>query len=166
VHWTCRSCGEVHEGLPLDWGFDAPAHWDGPRSADDWLGSDLCAWTNQEGEKAYFIRGVLEIPILDSDEVLVYGAWSSLSETSFDRVWELWDDPARVEEPPYFGWLSNGIRGYPQTLNLPLDVVTAELDFRPKLVLHEGNHPLVAEQSEGISWARVRDLVEIHLHGE
>ena len=53
--------------------------------------------------------------------------------------------------PGYFGWFSNALPGYPDTLNLPLEVVTQELEYRPELVLSEGDHPLIREQREGIT---------------
>ena len=166
MRWTCSRCGEEHEGVPLDWAYDTPIYWDGPRHDDDWLTEDLCTWTDDAGERNFFIRGVLEIPVAYSDERLGYGVWSSLSEDSFRRVVDLWDDPARTEEPPYFGWLSNSIPGYPETLNLPLDVVVQELETRPLLVLHDGDHPLVEEQRQGIPAPRVQEIAELNMHGD
>jgi hypothetical protein len=166
LRWTCSRCGAEHEGVPLDWAFDRPAYWDGGRGPGDWLSDDLCVWTDDVGERNYFIRGLVEIPIRQTGERLAYGAWSSLSEKSFDRVRDVWDDPARTEEPPYFGWLSNSIAGYPETLSLPLDVVTEQLEQRPIFVLHEGDHPLIREQCEGISQERLLEIAELHLHAE
>ena len=150
--------------MPLDWAYDSPVYWDGPRSEDDMLSEDLSIWTDDVGRVNYFIRGVLYIPIVDSDQRFGYGVWSSLSEESFGRIYDLWDDPKRVEEPPYFGWLSNSITGYPDTLNLPLDVVVEQIDKRPSLVLHDGDHPLVAEQRDGITMERVREIAELNVH--
>jgi hypothetical protein len=140
-------------------------HWDGPRSEDDVLTTDLCRWTDDAGEAAYFVRGVLTIPVVDDEDDFRYGVWSSLSERSYQRVVELWDDAAaRADEPPYFGWFSNALPGYPETVNLPLDVVTQPGDLRPELVLHEGDHPLIREQREGITMARVREIAELNMH--
>ena len=164
MRWTCSRCGQEHVGVPLDWAYDRPVYWDGPRSGDDWLSEDLCIWTDDDGKRNFFIRGVLYLPILESEETFGYGVWSSLSEQSFKRVYDLWEDPARTDEPPYFGWLSNSLPGYPETLNLPLDVMTAELDKRPSLVLQDGEHPLVEEQRHGIAMARAREIAELNLH--
>ena len=164
MRWRCSVCGEEHEGLPLDWSHDAPSQWDGGKGKDDRLTEDLCWWTDDAGDPAYFIRGVLHVPVPELNDTLRWGVWSSLSRQSLDRVLELWDDPARTQEPPYFGWLSNWIAGYPDTVNLPLDVVTTELDLRPVFVLHEGDHPLIAEQRDGITLDRVLDLVGPRLH--
>lgn len=151
-------------GLPHDWAFDRPTYWEGPRDGDDFLDDDLCRWTDDAGAPSYFIRGLVTIPVLDAEDDFRYGVWSSLSEASFARVIEHWEDPARVNEPPYFGWFSNSLPGYPDTLNLPLDVVTDELEKRPELVFHDADHPLVVEQRDGITMARVREIAELNLH--
>jgi hypothetical protein len=164
LRWTCSRCGAEHEGIPLDWAYDAPAYWDGEKTEDDLLTEDLCTLRDDEPKLNFFIRGVLEIPIEGTDERLGYGVWSTLSKDSFERVVHLWDDPARTEEPPYFGWLSNSLPGYPETLSLPLDVVVQELEKRPLFVLHEGDHPLIEEQQRGISMARVQEIAELNMH--
>jgi hypothetical protein len=104
------------------------------------------------------------LPIEGHDEPFVYGVWSSLSEASFERIYKLWEDPRRTEEPAYFGWLSNQIPGYPDTLNLPADVVTDDLGLRPQILLHDGEHPLVAEQRAGITFERAVELDQLNLH--
>ncbi|HEV3479541.1 MAG TPA: DUF2199 domain-containing protein [Gaiellaceae bacterium] len=166
MRWTCSRCGAEHEGVPLDWAYDTPIYWDGGRNSADWLTEDLCTWTDDAGDRNYFIRGVLELPIVDSPDRLGYGVWSSLSEDSFSRVVDLWDDPARTDEPAYFGWLSNSLPAYPETLNLALDVVVQELDKRPLLYLHDGDHPLIEEQQRGISLARVQEIAELNMHDD
>ena len=128
------------------------------------MSRDLCVWTDPDGQRNYFIRGVLEIPVLETGDCFAFGVWSSLSAESFDRVFELWDDPRRTDEPAYFGWLSNSLPGYPETLNLPVDVITAALELRPTIVLHEGDHPLIREQREGITMERVREIAELGFH--
>jgi hypothetical protein len=164
VRWYCATCGAEHDELPLDWAFDAPAYWDGGRGPNDELSSDLCVWTDDDGRECYFIRGLLELPVADGSATFKYGVWSSLSEGHFERVLELWDDDARTEEPAYFGWLSNSIPEFPETLNLPLDVITSAVDLRPSFVLHDGDHPLVVAQRDGVTNAWVRGLAEKNLH--
>lgn len=164
MRWTCSRCGAEHEGVPLDWAYDAPIYWDGGRADDDRLTEDLCTWTDDVGDRNYFIRGVLEIPIVETGERLGYGVWSSLSKDSFRRIVDLWEGPARTDEPPYFGWLSNSLPGYPETLSLPLDVVIQELELRPLLYLHDGEHPLIDEQRRGVSMQRVQEIAELNMH--
>ncbi len=169
MRWRCRRCGELHEGLPLDLAFDAPAYWyalsaEERASSESVLGDDLCVIRGDDTAD-FFIRGVLPIPVPELADDFVYGVWTTLSERSYRRVLELWDDPRRVEEPPYFGWLSNRIPGYPDTLNLKARVHTRSLDRRPTIELEATDHPLAVEQSRGISEARVREIVELGLHG-
>lgn len=167
MRWTCSRCGGVHEGHPLDWGFDAPIYWHAltpdERATRGKLSEDLCVIRDEEGEH-FFIRGVLPIPVTGSDEEFRYGVWTTLSEESFRRVVELWDDPERTREPPYFGWLSNSIAGYPETLNLKAQVHTRALNLRPTIELEPIDHPLALEQRHGISTKRLQELVELQLH--
>src|SRR5689334_21306377 len=97
--FTCHVCGEWHEGLPLDYGYDAPQHWSEKLKAnpDSFLNSDYCVIEKQH----YFVRGILEIPIVGSEESFRWGVWTTLSKTNFDRMIELSDDPKLLEEPPY-----------------------------------------------------------------
>jgi hypothetical protein len=81
-------CGAVHEGTRLDWAFDAPAYWNQARdAAEGFLNSDLCVIRRGDGESDHFIRGVIEIPIIDGEgedeESFGIGAWVSLSEPNF-----------------------------------------------------------------------------------
>ena len=167
MHWTSSRCGAVHDRPALDWGFDAPAYWhelsEAERETRGKLSDDLCVIRHEDGDH-FFIRGVLPIPVAGPEEEFRYGVWTSLSEKSFRRVVELWDDPKRTEEPPYFGWLSNSIAGYPETLNLKTNVHTRSLNLRPTIELERTDHPLALEQHEGISAERLRELVELHLH--
>jgi len=163
--WTCASCGEEHVGLPLDFAFDEPAYWDGPHAPDDYLGSDLCVWTDDGGTRCHFVRGVLELPVLETGDRIAYGVWGSLSAESFERMLAVWDDPRRVEEPPYFSWLSNSIPGYPETLSLRANVITRAADLRPAIVLaDDDDHPLAREQREGITIERARAIAGVLLH--
>jgi hypothetical protein len=166
VQWTCSRCGRVHEGQPRDWAFDAPDYWHTLSPAErsrGKLSEDLCVIRDDDGEH-FFIRGVLPIPVAGSDDEFRYGVWTTLSETSFMRVLELWDDPKRSEEPPYFGWLSNRISGYPETLNLKTNVRTAALDLRPTIDLQPTDHPLALEQRDGMTTERLQEIVELRFH--
>ncbi|HZS24833.1 MAG TPA: DUF2199 domain-containing protein [Gaiellaceae bacterium] len=163
--WHCATCGSEHTDLPLDWHYDAPAYWDGPRGEHDELTDDLCLWTDDGGSECFFIRGLLPLPVLGAEATFNYGVWSSLSEASFRHVLRTWDDPSRTGES-HFGWLSNAIADFPATLSLPLDVVTGEPGIRPRFILHDGDHPLVAAQRRGVTLDWVRDVAARHLHAD
>jgi hypothetical protein len=164
--WTCGSCGDVHTGLP-DVAFDSPLPWeqltDDERAASD-LRSDTCEIHSADGDY-YYVRGILEIPIRDFDQKLGFGVWGSLSPANFARFVELYDDPARVDEPAYTSWFGNRIPGFPDTFNLKAWVETRSVEWRPSIVLYDDqDHPLVEAQENGIDLAQAIALVEPYLH--
>lgn len=160
--FQCHTCGKWHDGLPLDYGYDAPHYWsENLRSdADSFLNSDLCVIR----KKDYFVRGLIEIPVIGSDRGFRWGVWTSLSKTNFDKIVELWNDPKLLDEPPYFGWLSSSIKSYPETLNLKSNVQSRSVQQRPYIVLESTDHPLPVEQRYGITKERVREIAESFLH--
>ncbi|HEX4570880.1 MAG TPA: DUF2199 domain-containing protein [Dongiaceae bacterium] len=159
--WTCTCCNKEYDSLPLDYGFQAPDYWVGlseeERNRLGRLDRDVCTVRHEDG-RHIFIRGCLEIPIIGSDERLVWGVWVSVSEQSFARILELWDLPVGNDEPPRFGWLCNSIQGYPDTLHLPANIRLRNDGIRPAIELHRSAHPLCREQENGISLGRVEEL--------
>jgi hypothetical protein len=65
---------------------------------------------------------------------------------------------------PWFGRLSNRLRGYPDTLNLKCQVHPREGRIRPWLQLEATDHPLAVEQLNGISFERLLDIYSIYGH--
>jgi hypothetical protein len=148
----------------MHYGSPAPALWfhiteaDRPQRCE--LSSDQCV---VDGEH-FFIVGNVDIPVTDSDEMFSWDVWVSLSETNFLRASELWNAPGRESEPPYFGWFSTSLPGYPETLHLKTMVHTREVGRRPYVELEPTDHPLAVEQRQGITLARVREIAELVLH--
>jgi hypothetical protein len=143
--WTCTCCGAELPEVPRAWALPAPDAWLDPRrQGDSTLDEELCVIDFGGGERHYFIRGTIEIPVHGEDDGLAYTVWVSLSGRNFARTVDRWEDPARVDEPPYFGWLSNQVPGYPDTTSIKARVHT--------------DHPLALEQRLGIPPHR---LVEI-----
>ncbi len=120
-------------------------------------------WCITEDRK-YLVRCCLDLPVIDEPNPLSYGVWASVSEKSFLRIRELWDDARCVEEPPYFSYLLINIGGYPKTWELEANLVTHSVTERPCLYLAPSDHPLAVEQREGITMARVQEIVEWMLH--
>jgi hypothetical protein len=162
--FVCSTCGEWHAGLPLDWAFNAPIYWDqipeGERSQKGHISGDFCAIDGRD----FFVRGVIAIPILGSEEVFMWGVWVTLSRPHFDRILKLWNDPRIVEEPRYFGWLSNNIPIYPNTLNLKTHIFSKNVKHRPFIDLEPTDHPLAVEQRIGITYERVKEIAAQMTH--
>jgi hypothetical protein len=156
----CSCCGQRHDELPFSYGAVAPAYWQ-EGVADSVLSDDQCVIGGQH----YFVRARLVLPVREAGCEFEWGVWISLSRTNFVRMAELWADPARVGEPPYFGWLSTELPVYePTTLNLKTMVHSQPVGVRPTVELEPTDHPLAVEQRTGISMARVRDIAERLLH--
>jgi len=153
------------DGPPLAWHFDAPD----PRSSipaaernrRGELSSDQCVIDNQH----FFVRGLVEIPILDGDGPFAWGVWVSLSRANFERATALWHDPNRANEPAYFGWFCNSIPAYPETLHLKTAVHSRKVGVRPFVELEATDHPLSIEQRNGITVGRLQSIAEqMHHH--
>ncbi len=161
--FTCTCCGAQHLELPMNHTAEAPAVWDPAFvGADDCLlSSDQCMVRGQH----YFVKGLIEIPVVDSDEVFSWGVWVSLSRENFARAADLWDSPDREAEQPYFGWLTTDLPVYsPTTLDLKTHVHTRPVGERPYVELEPTDHPLAVEQRTGITLDRVREIAAAVLH--
>ncbi|MFJ5231016.1 DUF2199 domain-containing protein [Kitasatospora sp. NPDC088391] len=135
----------------------APYVW-GPAfegDAGSMLSSDQCIIKGQH----FFVKGLIEIPVLGSAEVFSWGVWVSLSRDNFGRALERWETPGREGEPPYFGWLSTELPIYsPDTVNLRTRVHTRPVGERPYVELEPTDHPLAVEQRTGITRDRVHEI--------
>ena len=140
--FTCERCGDVHEGLP-DFGFDAPIYYhetpETERAERCWLTDDLCVLDDTH----YFVRAVLLVRLGQTSESFGWGVWTSLSQQNYQRYVELWDAAIPEGEGPYFGWLSNRIPFYPDTLNLKVAVHLRDAgERRPPLIARSGSPPI------------------------
>lgn len=161
---TC-SCGERHGELPLSFHAEAPAYWtpelDGRPGCE--LTSDQCVINGQH----FFVRGLIEIPVLDTGEVFSWGVWVSLSEATFLHASTRWYEDGRENDEAYFGWLSTELSCYPATtLNLKTNLHTRPIGLRGFVELEPTDHPLAVEQRDGITTARVQQIAEQLLHSD
>jgi len=161
--FTCTCCGDHHPELPMNYTAEAPAVWDPAFvGADDcMLSSDQCVILGQH----YFVKGLIEIPVIDTDDVFSWGVWVSLSHENFPRAADPWDRLGRKAEKPYFGWLTTELQVYSTTtLNLKTHVHTRPIGERPYVELEPTEHPLAVEQRTGITMDRVREIAGAVLH--
>ena len=173
--FKCEQCKEIHRGSP-SFSYASPFI---PQLSDEEyarrveLSDDLCrvlpvsVVVNASPE--YWIRVILEIPILGAKEPFTWGVWVTQSEDSFNRYRDTFDDDQ--SDDGSFGWLPNNLPVYSdQPLqgeidSFPCDVYWGPIGRRPKLVLHDVDHPLYRDQNEGVSWDRAIELAQITIHG-
>jgi hypothetical protein len=150
----------------MSYGADAPQFfYDVPEAERDRrcrLTEDLCVVDDTH----FFIRGSLELPVVDGDGVFVWGMWTSLSKDNFQRITSRWDAPDRDRDPPCFGWLSTALPYTPPTINLKTLVHSRERGLRPRVELEPTDHPLAVDQRTGVNRARIQDFAERLLHPE
>jgi len=162
--FTCATCGNYHDELPLCFGAEAPDYYYSiPPEERETRVEKSADWCVVD-DVLFFIRGRIEIPIIDHTEPLVWNAWTSLSESNFIRSQELWHDPLRVAEGPYFGWLQTVIPSYDNTLNIKTWVHTQTVGIAPQIEVFEEAHPLMLDQQNGITLADAQQIVEGILH--
>lgn len=163
--FLCATCGKHHDHLSLCFGPSAPALWfalpEAEREARAELASDQCVIDG----KYFFVLGRILLPVIDGPEPFVWLALVSLSEANFLRMSQLWHTEGRESEPPYFAWLQSALPSYePSTLSLKTSVHTMPVGERPLIELEPTDHLLALEQRNGITMARVQEIVEAALH--
>lgn len=159
--WACPCCGQRFGGI-MDISYDHPDSWqhgnrlesgeETLKAGEDQLGTDLC----RHGEHR-FLRGVLEIPILDSQEVFGFGVWSSLRPDNFADYIAAWGKSEEADLGPWFGWMSNALPLYGEGF-LEARVQPRGGDARPAITVVAESHPLTRDQAEGISFDRLLDI--------
>jgi len=108
----------------------------------------------------------LEIPILGSDEIFLWGLWASIKEEVFDEISECWElDGREKTRGPFKGRLANTLSVYPPTLNRKLRIGMQPVGTRPLFVIEE-EHVLATEQRSGISRDRAMELAALLLRQE
>ncbi|MFF3359745.1 DUF2199 domain-containing protein [Streptomyces sp. NPDC002917] len=141
----------------------APDVWnpDFENDPDSMLSSDQCVIKGQH----FFISGLIEIPVIGSEDVFSWGVWVSLSRENFARALEVWNTEGREAEKPYFGWLSTELALYSEgTANLKTNAHTRPVGRRPFIELEPTDHPLAVEQRTGMTQDRVREIAMAMLH--
>lgn len=158
ISYACACCGEEITGAP-DIAFESPAYYatmpEDERAEGAELSDDFCLI-----EEDHFIRVVCPIPIRGTDDFFGWGVWVSLSEDNFERYRQTFKDDDQSSLGPMFGWFSNQLPEYPETLNLQTTVIPEDGNQRPQLWINDehADHPLYIDQREGISAERLGEI--------
>ena len=163
MEFKCACCDEMIDGIPT-FGWDKPlSFFDVPedqRESQVFLTEDLCVIA----DKWFFIRGCLEIPVINHEDPFIWGVWVSISKENFFEFQELIGKEKRSQFGPYFGWLSAHIRMYPKTENLKAMVHIRDNGQRPYIKIEKNGHPLAIEQEHGITIQRVAEIYSCIVH--
>lgn len=162
--YKCTTC-QVHAGLPMSFAADSPDMYANmnrdERDARCVRGSDQYIIDQQH----FFIRGCLEIPIIGSADVFLWGLWASVREEVFDEIADCWELEGRENcHGPFRGRLANSLAEYPETLNLKIKILLQPLGTRPLFVVEGPTHQLAIEQAHGIARDRALHLASLVMH--
>jgi hypothetical protein len=156
--YTCHCCGKRHDEIPLSFAADFPDPY-ANLSRDDrenraLVSSDQCIIDHEQ----FYLRGCLELPIIGSDDIFLWGVWARVHENDFDQIQEFWERAGRESViGPFKGRLANSLSIYADTLNLKLKIEIQPLGQRPLFVLEEREHLLAEEQRLGLDAAKARE---------
>lgn len=161
-NYICATCGKKHSDLPAI-GFDEPFYYQILNEKDKeekaLMNEDLCR-IEYDDQTDYFVRAVLQIPIIDHEQTLDYGIWVSVSEKTFKEYF-IQIEEEKPEEKTYFGMISNWIGDYEiDTKGLHMNVETQLGNIRPLLFPHESNHELVHNWENGITYEEAESRID------
>jgi hypothetical protein len=104
-----------------------------------------------------FILANIELPVKHLlGAQFVWTCWISLSDGSYQRMRRLWNRPGRERQEAAFGYVSSALPTYePSTVALKSRIHTRAAGLRPSVELEPTEHPLAAEQRDGIGQDRI-----------
>ena len=147
----CATCGKVHPLNESELTFKLPdvifALSSEERAARCDIDPDVCALDR----KIFFVRGLLPLAVANRERSYNIGVWAEVSEDTFGRIYQLWDDPNQETEPRMPGALANKLPFHPDTLGLSISIQLTGPTSRPEFYVNAVAHSLYAEQSQGIS---------------
>jgi hypothetical protein len=158
--YKCSCCGKVYDEIPLCFGSEFPDYYFSIPLNEREERIEKMESLFVVDKKHFFHRGRLIIPINNYPEDLIFNVWTSISEDNFRNRNDLWENPKRIEEKPYFGWFQSHIATYENTLNIQSIAIEQEVGIIPKIIITEENHKLKFDQENGISYEKAMKIVD------
>lgn len=146
-----------------DIGYDHPDPWPHGNRSDsgkdvlyngtDTLSADLCRWGTHR-----FIRCVLRLPVIGTDQVFAFGPWGGVNPDNFDRYVQAELTGTLGGFEGCFAWLMNRLPGFEMDDWLPCNLVIEDPAERPVLEVHDGAHELARLQEEGMTFEQLQHI--------
>ena len=138
-------------------GFEGPAGWaqlDEDTQRHSFLDSDFCVIARPGADHERYILGLLRLPVVETEAEFQWIVWLSVSEPSW-HAYRAGFGIGTYSEPGCVAYLMHEIPDFEGSLGLPVDVWFQPDGLRPLVALHDGDHPLVKAQSEGIDMPQI-----------
>jgi hypothetical protein len=160
--FQCPCCGKSFNGV-FDIHYDHPDPWPHGKYRDnggqdvkvgtDVLGSDICI-----AQDAYFVRGLVEIPIIGTETRFAFGVWSTLKKENFAAYLDAYGTDDELKIGPYFGWLCNDLPNYGIRGAMKSEVSFRGGGIRPSFHVWDERSSLGHDQHAGITFDQLLDL--------
>lgn len=122
--------------------------------------SDTCILDDEH----HFVRGVIELPIIERNDCFAWGVWVSLKKENFFKYTDTLDENDWQDIGPFFGWLCTKIEFYKKdTMYLKTMAHIRKNGLRPNVKIEPIEHPLSLHQQYGISINEVFEI--LHYYG-
>ncbi len=145
------ACGERHVGPP-NHGFTMPialAIQPEKVQAAAVRSRDFCAFEGTDGQRYYFARVLLPVPIQGSDDPFMWGIWVQLEAPDYRQYLDAYEQT----EPQFRfkAWIRNDLPFYPQTDGLPIQLVSRAGGKLPTVEMQPLPHRLSIDMQEGMT---------------
>ena len=166
----CSQCGEEHDIFSIEPRYGRPdAYLRVPVEEREFrtrCGNDWCRLRDRAGQQEeFYLRVTLPIEILGEDRQLHWGVWVEVTQSVYERILDLWDDPNQDSEPPLPGTLANEFPDYSSTLGLRGSIHLRGPSMAPRFWLEKGSdHLLAREQRSGVYPERALEWVSRFVH--
>jgi hypothetical protein len=109
-------------------------------------------------DEAFFIRGVVPIPVEGRDDPYCWGFWVKVAKEHFEEYERFFSvDPPR-DHQGFHGTLANQTRYLPPTtLGSPVHVALRSGRDRPRIMLLDDSHALAQQQAHGVMHDQVHE---------
>ncbi|MCF6275878.1 MAG: DUF2199 domain-containing protein [Robiginitomaculum sp.] len=165
--FMCSECSDIHKGSPSfshrlpAYALDVP---DNEHNERLYYTDDVCVVDDEH----FFIRVILEIPIIEVEDPFTWGVWVSQSEDNFMQYQETYGTDQSATNT--FGWFTVNLPYYKALdsnsflESLECDVRWGVRGQRPHLNIYETKHELFTDQNESISWDKAVKIAQLAMH--
>ena len=112
-------------------------------------------------DERFVVRVLLPLPVHGREDRYHIGLWAEVDRHSFDRVYELWEESDRENEPPMSSRLANEIPFSEGSLGMSANLQMMGGESRPFLYLLPSSNPLFSDQKSGVSAHRINEYTSL-----
>ncbi len=109
----------------------------------------------------FYIRCILPLPVQDKGSDYCLGVWVQVSESSFEHIYNLWDEEDLTSEEPLKGLLANQVPLNDETKGVEVTVQLIGATARPIVTVKDISCSLYNEQTCGVTIHRASEYSDL-----